>query len=599
MKAYCTFIPKERRISADQYKSFERNTITDNGMILWKNDEGSAAAMLIAARGVGKAALVTSEVVDERGNLAAGISVKAEFQKFISTYTGSNWIPEPRPFYPPKPPVGNRSFSADVIWGADIEEDFMVGTEEMLIQPFWITVSVSENAIPGNYEGEIRVILGDGEEVRLVQRIRVLNLKLDERDDYYLDLWQYPYASARYYGLQPFSPEHLAIVENLTKPYRKAGGKMGTASIVEEPWYHQTWCDYPSMVKWERQESKWSFDYTDFDKWVNFLLTKIGVSYIECFSIVPWENILRFREEGTERVCRAAPGTKMWEEIWSAFLKDFVSHLEDKGWFDRVILAMDERSEEEMAAALDLIESIRNKEGKALKTGGYVGSFHPQLWERLFVVTPHISNICEKQIPLPLFRNVAGKRRSEGKLTGLYSMIADYPGIFSMSDPGEAAWTIWYAEFCGTDGFVKWAYDAWCEKPLEDNAHSYFEAGDMFLIYPGEYQGMRTEARNSPRFSIMSEAIRDIKKIRQMRRKYPELEEKIGSLIESVHSYYGLGRSNGIGTAGFRSADEGIRSALEEEVKRLHRETGKLSVQCELLKNKGKLVTIQPCDSSD
>ena len=47
-----------------------------------------------------------------------------------------------------------------------------------------------------------------------------------------------------------------------------------------------------------------------------------------------------------------APGTKMWEEIWSAFLKDFVSHLEDKGWFDRVILAMDERSEEEMAAAL-------------------------------------------------------------------------------------------------------------------------------------------------------------------------------------------------------------------------------------------------------
>ena len=60
----------------------------------------------------------------------------------------------------------------------------------------------------------------------------------------------------------------------------------------------------PSMIKWERQESKWSFDYTDFDKWVNFLLTKIGVSYIECFSIVPWENILRFREEGTERVCR-------------------------------------------------------------------------------------------------------------------------------------------------------------------------------------------------------------------------------------------------------------------------------------------------------
>lgn len=588
MKAYCTFISKERRVSVDQYRRFERNKITENGMILWKNDEGSMAAILIAERGVGKAALVTAEAVDERGNPAAGISVKAEFQKFISTYTGSNWIPEPRPFYPPNPPAGSRSFSADVIWGSDIEEDFMVGTEEMLMQPFWITVSVSENAAPGNYMGEIKVILGDGKEVKLVQHIRVLDLTLGGPDDYYLDLWQYPYASAEYYGLQPFSPEHLAIVENLMKPYRKAGGKMGTASIVEEPWYHQTWCSYPSMIKWERQENKWSFDYTDFDKWVNFLLTKIRVSYIECFSIVPWENILRYKEEGIERVCKAAPGTKLWEEIWSVFLNDFVSHLEDKGWFDRVILAMDERSEEEMAAALDLIERIRNKEGKGLKTGGYVGSFHPQLWERLFVVTPHISNICEKQIPLSLFRTVAGERRSQGKLTGLYSMIGDYPGIFSMSDPGEAAWTVWYAEFCGTDGFVKWAYDAWCENPLEDNAHPYFEAGDMFLIYPGEYQGTRTAARCSPRFSVLSEAIRDIKKVRQMRRKYPALEKKIDSLIDSVHSYYGQGRSNGIGTAGFRSAGEKTRSALEEEVKRLHRETAKLSVQCELLKNEGK-----------
>lgn len=70
---------------------------------------------------------------------------------------------------------------------------------------------------------------------------------------------------------------------------------------------------------------------------------------------------------------------------------------------------------------------------------------------------------------------------------------------------------------------------------------------------------------------MMSEAIRDIKKVRQIRRKYPELEEKIYNLIKSVHSYYGLGRSNEIGTAGGRSADEERRSALEEEVKRLHR----------------------------
>ena len=72
--------------------------------------------MLITERGVGKAAHVTAEAVDERGNPTAGISVKVEFPKFVSTYTGSNWISESSPFYPSKPPAGSRSFSAEISW---------------------------------------------------------------------------------------------------------------------------------------------------------------------------------------------------------------------------------------------------------------------------------------------------------------------------------------------------------------------------------------------------------------------------------------------------------------------------------------------------
>lgn len=69
------------------------------------------------------------------------------------------------------------------------------------------------------------------------------------------------------------------------------------------------------------------------------------------------------------------------------------------------------------------------------------------------------------------------RRRQEGKLTSIYSMIHDYPGIFSMSDPGEAAWTIWYIESCGADGFLKWAYDAWCKDPLEEMSTAILKQG--------------------------------------------------------------------------------------------------------------------------
>ena len=580
MNSCCTFISKERRTDPAQYHEYKQNQTTVNNMTLWKNDEGNAAAVLIAEPGIKNAVLVTAEVTDENGNPTSEIIIKAEFQKFVKTYTGNNWIPEPRPFQPPEPPAGDRSLSADVILGPEIEEGLMAETDHTLLQPIWITVSVSKDAAPGIYIGKINVLPGNGETLTLVQNIRVLNLELGSGEDYYLNLWQYPYASAAYYQVPPFSKEHLAIVKNEMKPYIKAGGKTGTASIVEEPWYHQTWCDYPSMIKWIKKDGTWQFDYTDFDKWAAFLLKEIKVSYIECYSIVPWENILRYTEDGAEKMQKAAPGTKPWEDAWTPFLKDFAKHLDQKGWFEHIIIAMDERPEAEMEAALNLLGSIRNRNGNSFKTGGAVEKYNKKLWDRLFTVTPHISSICEEKIPLNLFRAKAEERRKQGKLTSIYSMIGDYPGIFSMSDPGEAAWTIWYAEFCGTDGFLKWAYDAWCENPLEDNSHCYFEAGDMFLVYPGEYCGERTAVRSSPRYQMMTEAVRDIRKLRQLRQEYSRQARRIDELLNSVKSYYGLGVSNGIGTAGFKTADEETKEALAGEVRRLHQAVVELAEVC-------------------
>lgn len=248
MKLCCTFISKERRINPDQYDRYEKTKCQTSSMTLWKNDEENSAAALIADQGIKKATLLASDVTDENGNPTTEITIKAEFQKFIPTYNGSNWIPEPRPFQPPKPPEDNRVFSADVIWGSEIEESLMIETNGKRIQPFWITVSSSKNARPGIYTGKIYVQSESCEQTELVLNIRILDLELDDGGDYYLNLWQYPYASAMYYGIRSFSKEHLTIIKNQLKPYIRAGGKTGTASIVEEPWYHQTWCDYPSSA---------------------------------------------------------------------------------------------------------------------------------------------------------------------------------------------------------------------------------------------------------------------------------------------------------------------------------------------------------------
>ena len=53
--------------------------------------------------------------------------------------------------------------------------------------------------------------------------------------------------------------------------------------------------------------------------WV--LLKKVKVSYIECYSVVPWGNVLRYREDGKEIEKQAEPGSEFWTEAWSAFYR--------------------------------------------------------------------------------------------------------------------------------------------------------------------------------------------------------------------------------------------------------------------------------------
>lgn len=581
---YCAYIAKERRVDWEHFESLSIKKgaeITETELVLWKGDMGNAAA-LFAGEWEGKELrLEVSQPVDEAGTPVLGLMVEASFQKYVKTYTGCNWIPDPRPFYPPEAPKGNRAYSADVIWGTKIKREQMLERDGNVVQPFWMTVHTASDVSPGHYQAKVAVLEEGTVISELTLRILVLDLTLEDSEDYYLNLWQYPHASAAYYQVEPFSEEHLAILKNQMRPYMEAGGKVGTASIVEEPWYHQTYWDYPSMITWEKKQGEWKFDYRDFDRWVSFLLQEMKVSYVECYSVIPWENTLFYWEDGEKKMQKAAPGTRAWEAAWRPFLTDFVKHLEEKGWFGCIILAMDERPLEEMEKALDLIESIHDQKRESLKIGGAVKSFREEIWDRLFTVTPHISGLREDNIPLALFQQVAKKRREQGKLTSIYSMIGDYPGMFSMSDPGEAAWIIWYAEACGADGFLKWAYDAWCENPLEDNVHPYFEAGDMFFVYPGEYQGKQTMPRVSPRFQLMEEAIRDVRKLRQLRKKDEHFEQEAVKLLGSLKNFYGRGVNNGVGTAGFCTVDEAGKAELAAEVRRMHQAVEALSFSSE------------------
>ena len=94
----------------------------------------------------------------------------------------------------------------------------------------------------------------------------------------HLDLWQNPYAVARYYQVPLWSQEHFDLLYPIMKMLADVGQRAITASIMHKPWNGQTEDHFDSMItRIKRIDGSWSYDYAVFDKWVTFMMDKVGI----------------------------------------------------------------------------------------------------------------------------------------------------------------------------------------------------------------------------------------------------------------------------------------------------------------------------------
>ena len=107
---------------------------------------------------------------------------------------------------------------------------------------------------------------------------------------FHLDLWQNPYSVARYHGVEPWSDDHFRHLESVMKMLAAAYQKVATATIMDRPWNGQTEDAFGSMVeKTKLEDGSWSYDFSIFDKWADFM-ERMGVcSQINCYTMIPWK----------------------------------------------------------------------------------------------------------------------------------------------------------------------------------------------------------------------------------------------------------------------------------------------------------------------
>ena len=370
-------------------------------------------------------------------------------------------------------------------------------------QPVWVSVKVPrENIIKGMYRGTVTV-KEDGKVIaELPLTVTVKNRILPEPKDwaFHLDLWQNPYAVSRYYNVEPFSQEHFDLMRPIMTRYAEAGGKVITTSIMHKPWNGQTYDPFESMVTWmKKADGTWWFDYTVFDKWVEFMMSCGVKKEIGCYSMVPWRLSFQYFDQASNsfKFFNGKPGEPAYEEFWTRMLKSFAQHLKEKGWFEITHIAMDERPLKAMLATIEVVRKADPDFKLSL-----AGTYHSELVDHL---DDYCTNIAGKFTDEELAR-----RKASGKVTTFYTSCAEpRPNTFTFSPLAESEFFGWWAAKLGLDGYLRWALNSWVKDPLQDTRFITWGAGDTYLLYPG--------GRTSTRFERMIEGIQAYEKIRILR----------------------------------------------------------------------------------
>ena len=545
--------------------------------VAWKGDVLNSKIVTCTRKAVHNAKITASDFVNGSAVISSD-NVEIKWLKEINANIGRGNSSAPvKPF----PDVIYKGGSLDI--------------EANKVQQAWININVPKDVEPGVYKGTVTVTADELETPYVFNyEFEVLNLVQPETSEVgtEIQVWQHPFSVANHYlglGSKPsggisnelandfyFTEKHFNLMRASMEEYRDLGGRDVVANIVEEAWNHQSYYNDPSMVKWTKKaDGTFEFDYTWYDAWINFqvecgvLDPENGIGQIKCYSIVPWNNQIAYYDEATGQTVKKSyrPGSADWKEIWGIFLTDFMEHSKAKGWFEITYISMDERGLDQLEPAVEMIESITDVEGNHFKISSALNYAAPEYYD----FTDRINDISINQgnaANVKQMQALSQHRQERGLTTTIYTCTGDYPSNYTISDPADNYWTMWYSMTTQTDGFMRWAWDNYVYNMHENISYRYWEPGDGWFIYPIEKEELdenfNASFYSTPRYEMLKKGIRDVNKAKYLMEQSEELKEKVNELTGSIKT------PNGKGSYGSKvPASEADRQLVYTEVNRM------------------------------
>ncbi len=388
----------------------------------------------------------------------------------------------------------------------------VLDVEANTTRPVWITIDVPQDAKAGTYKATVKVSHCGLCSETLPLELEVVDQVLAEPSEwsFHLDLWQHPSAAARAAEVDMWSDEHFEVMRPLMQMLADAGQKVITCTLNRDPWRYQCFDDYEAMIYWKKYDNDvWEYDYTIFDKWVEFMMSLGVTKQINCYGMLPWgQCILDYQDmrsnakDNRLRQIKTTPQDPEYEKAWAPFLKDFTKHLKEKGWLHITNMAIDERSPEDMDVAAALIAKYAPELGFAMAD-------NHDSYKRY----ANMRDVCVGQKHSLMAPEEIASRRAKGDVSTYYVCCSTlFPNVFTNSQPFEAELLCLYAIAHDYDGMLRWAYNSWPARPEYDSRFRRWASGDTYIVYP--------DARSSVRFERLIDGIELYEKVRTLRAKY-------------------------------------------------------------------------------
>lgn len=460
----------------------------DTVVYAWRGERVGVEALLFSTKNTKRLSLALRD--------AEPLDVTARFLRYVMTDDFKSCGSHPTDLTP--------YLVADVI---DLENSIALPARS--VRPVWLTIEVPRDIDAGEYNLSLDINAGTGDAAETLETltlrvvVRDRTLPLPSEQAFHLDFWQQPYSVSRYYGVERWSDEHLELLRPYMQLLARAGQSVVSAILFYEPWGDQSHDKFSAMVATtKKSDGTWEYDYSIFDRWVTFM-EECGISrQIDCFSMVPWDMTFRYYDEatGADKDLKTTTSAAEYKELWSSFITSFAAHLKEKGWFEKTLIAMDERGLSSMLDAYSVAQEAVPGMKMAL-----AGNYHKELVDKL-------ADYCVA-FGQSFSASELKTRREKGWYSTFYTCCTEkQPNIFTNSLPAEAAYLPMYGLANDFDGYLHWSWLNWQDTPLTDSRFRLFSPGDTYVVYPGP--------RSSVRWERFIEGVQQTEKVRILRAEY-------------------------------------------------------------------------------